>query len=39
MNSRRRIDDPYFAQPRLSAWEEQKNDWAEALGDKVEHQL
>lgn len=30
------FDDPYFARPRFSVWEQRKHDWAEVLGD-VEH--
>ena len=31
------FDDPYFAAPAFSVWEERKNDWVEILGDNVEH--
>ncbi len=31
------FDDPYFAAPRFSVWEERKNDWVEILGGDVEH--
>ena len=31
------FDDPYFASPRFSVWEERKHDWVEILGDDVEH--
>ena len=31
------FDDPYFASPRFSVWEERKHDWVEILGDEVEH--
>lgn len=30
------FDDPYFAAPRFSVWEQRKCDWVEILGD-VEH--
>ena len=33
------FDDPYFAAPAFSVWEERKNEWVEILGDKVEHSL
>jgi hypothetical protein len=31
------LDDPYFAAPAFSVWEERKHDWVEILGDEVEH--
>lgn len=31
------FDDPYFASPGFSVWEERKNDWVEILGESVEH--
>ena len=31
------FDDPYFASPRFSVWEERKHDWLAILGDEVEH--
>lgn len=31
------FDDPYFAAPKFSVWEERKNDWVEILGEDVEH--
>jgi len=31
------FDDPYFASPRFSVWEERKHDWVEILGADVEH--
>ena len=31
------FDDPYFAAPRFSVWEERKHDWVEILGDGGEH--
>ena len=31
------FDDPYFASPKFSVWEERKNDWVEILGHNVEH--
>ena len=31
------FDDPFFATPRFSVWEERKHDWVEIVGDKVEH--
>ena len=31
------FDDPYFAAPAFSVWEERKTDWVEILGDNVEH--
>jgi hypothetical protein len=31
------FDDPFFAGPRFSVWEERKHDWVEILGDEVEH--
>jgi len=30
------FDDPYFARPSFSVWEERKHDWVDVLGD-VEH--
>jgi hypothetical protein len=30
------FDDPYFASPSFSVWEERKHDWVDVLGD-VEH--
>jgi hypothetical protein len=31
------FDDPYFAAPRFSVWEERKHGWLEITGDAVEH--
>jgi hypothetical protein len=31
------FDDPWFASPRFSVWEERKHDWIEILGPDVEH--
>ena len=31
------FDDPYFAAPAFSVWEERKHDWVEISGDEVEH--
>lgn len=31
------FDDPYFARPGFSVWEQRKHDWVEILGDEVEH--
>lgn len=31
------FDDPYFASPKFSVWEERKNDWVEIVGEDVEH--
>jgi len=31
------FDDPYFAAPAFSVWEERKHDWVEVLGQAVEH--
>ena len=33
------FDDPYFASPKFSVWEERKNDWIDIVGDGVEHTL
>lgn len=30
------FDDPYFARPSFSVWEERKYDWVDVLGD-IEH--
>ena len=30
------FDDPWFASPRFSVWEERKHDWVEILGDEVD---
>lgn len=30
------FDDPYFARPSFSVWEERKHDWVDVLGD-IEH--
>jgi hypothetical protein len=30
------FDDPYFASPKFSVWEERKHDWVAISGD-VEH--
>jgi hypothetical protein len=30
------FDDPYFAAPSFSVWEERKHPWVEILGDEVE---
>lgn len=31
------FNDPYFASPAFSVWEERKHDWVEILGEDVEH--
>lgn len=31
------FDDPYFASPRFSVWEERKCDWVDITGSDVEH--
>ena len=31
------FDDPYFATPAFSVWEERKHDWVEISGEGVEH--
>jgi hypothetical protein len=31
------FDDPYFAPPGFSVWEERKHPWVEILGGEVEH--
>ena len=31
------FDDPYFASPAYSVWEERKHDWVEIVGSDVEH--
>lgn len=31
------FDEPWFASPRFSVWEERKHDWVEILGENVEH--
>jgi hypothetical protein len=31
------FDDPYFAAPSFSVWEERKHEWVEIVGAKVEH--
>jgi hypothetical protein len=31
------FDDPWFANPRFSVWEERKHDWVEIVGPDVEH--
>jgi hypothetical protein len=31
------MDDPFFADPRISIYEERKQPWVEILGDDVEH--
>jgi hypothetical protein len=31
------FDDPYFASPAYSVWEERKHDWVEIIGPDVEH--
>lgn len=31
------FDDPYFARPAYSVWEERKHDWVEITGESVEH--
>lgn len=31
------FDDPYFASPGFSVWEERKHDWVEIRGEAVEH--
>jgi hypothetical protein len=33
------FDDPYFAFPKFSVWENRKNDWVEILGNEVEHSV
>ena len=31
------FDDPFFAAPGFSVWEERRHDWVEILGPEVEH--
>jgi hypothetical protein len=31
------FDDPYFARPSYSVWEERKHEWVEISGEGVEH--
>jgi hypothetical protein len=31
------FDDPWFARPLFSVWEQRKHDWVEILGPDVEH--
>ena len=31
------FDDPWFASPRFSVWEERKHDWVDIIGSEVEH--
>jgi hypothetical protein len=31
------FDDPFFASPEYSVWEERKHEWVEITGDEVEH--
>jgi len=31
------FENPHFASPAFSVWEERKHDWVEILGDGVEH--
>jgi hypothetical protein len=31
------FDDPFFASPAFSVWEERKHDWVEIVGADVEH--
>lgn len=31
------FDDPYFASPRYSVWEERNHDWVDIIGDDIEH--
>ena len=31
------FDNPYFASPKFSVWEERKHHWVEILGEDVEH--
>lgn len=31
------FDDPFFAAPAFSVWEERKHDWVEITGDGIEH--
>lgn len=31
------FENPYFASPGVSVWEERKHDWIEITGDAVEH--
>jgi hypothetical protein len=31
------FDDPFFAVPSYSVWEERKHDWVEVVGAEVEH--
>jgi hypothetical protein len=31
------FDDPYFATPRFSVWENRKHPWVEILGEGIEH--
>ena len=31
------FDDPWFASPRFSVWEERKHEWVDIVGNDVEH--
>ena len=31
------FDDPYFAKPEYSVWEQRKHDWVEIVGGQVDH--
>lgn len=31
------FDDPFFATPSYSVWEERKHDWVEIVGDGIDH--
>jgi hypothetical protein len=31
------FEDPYFASPEYSVWEERKHDWVEILGPDIDH--
>ena len=31
------FDDPYFANPSFSVWEERKHDWVDVVGNDIDH--
>jgi hypothetical protein len=31
------FEDPFFASPKFSVWEERKNDWLDIVGDDIDH--
>lgn len=31
------FEDPFFASPKFSVWEERKNDWVDIVGDDIDH--